>query len=187
MFEWFKKKNKVMTEEQLAPLREELAAVPKFQWVKTDKAGRVTEFKDVVVVNGMILVEFTDGTRVKYDMLGDAVMRIQDDSMLLNIAPDPVANHGVPINNATPHVSIGTPKPKSPIHALLEKQKSNPVPVEISIEMNLPPVSLYKVLSQSFDNADDDIVEFIVADLDVPMIRDAVRRAITNFYTGTNE
>jgi len=187
MFKWLKKKNKVMTEQDLIPLREELSAVPKFQWVKTDKAGRIVKFKDVVEVNGMVLVEFDDGTRVKYDMLGDAVMKIQDDTMLLNIEPDPVSSHGIPINGpASPvisNVNIGMAKPPaSPIHALLEKQKDNPVPVDISIELNLPPVSLYKVLSQSFENADDDIVDYIVADLDVPQIKEAVRSAIANFY-----
>lgn len=188
MFKWFKKKNKVMTEQDLMPLREELSQVPKFQWVKTDKAGRVTQFKDVVLVKDMILVEFTDGSRVKYDMLGDAVMKILDDSMLLEINGE-VVDNGQSLNVPPPTVNIGTPRPQAstnPVHALLAKQKTNPVPVEISIEMNLPPVSLYKVLAQSFDNADSDIVDFIVQDLDVPMIREAVREAITNFYTENN-
>lgn len=176
-----------MTEQDLLPLREELSKVPKFQWIKTDKVGRVTEFKDVVLVNDMVLIEFKDGSRVKYDMLGDAVMKIQDDSMLLDLSSAPVTEQS--IHTPPPTVSIGTPKPQqlaNPVHALLAKQKTNPVPVEISIEMNLPPVSLYKVLSQSFDNADNDIVDFIVADLDVPMIREAVREAITNFYKQNN-
>ena len=178
-----------MTEQDLMPLREELSKIPKFQWVKTDKAGRVTEFRDVVLVNDMILVEFTDGSRVKYDMLGDAVMKIQDDTMLLDINNDIVPADPQSLHTPAPTVSIGTPRPQqnaNPVHALLAKQKTNPVPVEISIEMNLPPLSLYKVLSQSFDNADSDIVDFIVQDLDVPMIREAVREAITNFYTQHN-
>lgn len=193
MFKWFKKKNKGMSPEQLVPFREELSAVPKFQWVKTDRAGKVTQFKDVVYQNNMVLVEFTDGSRVNYDMLGDAVMKIEDDSMLLDVQPEEInmSDYQIPVSNApAPTVKVGTPAPAkssaSPLHALLEKQKSDPVPVEISINLKLPPVSLYKVLSQSFENADEEIVEYIVADLDVPMIREAVREAITNFYSEEN-
>lgn len=191
MFGWFKKRKEkgMMTDEQLAVYKMELANVPKFQWLKTDKAGQVTYYKDVISVNNMVLVEFTDGSRVNYDLLGDAVMKIESDEMLLDIATesvDQMSQYNVPVSNApAPTVSIGKPqpqKPSSPIHALLEKQKSNPVPIEFSIDLNLPPVSLYNVLSQSFDNADEEIVEFIVAELDINKIKEAVKDAILNFY-----
>ena len=180
----------MMTDEQLAAYKMELSNVPKFQWLKTDKAGQVTYYKDVVSVNNMVLVEFTDGSRVNYDLLGDAVMKIESDDMLLDIATDSVnqmSQYNVPVHNApAPTVSIGKPqqhqKQMKPIHALLEKQKSNPVPIEFSIDLNLPPVSLYNVLSQSFENADEDVVEFIVADLDIDKIKEAVKDAILNFY-----
>jgi hypothetical protein len=190
MFGWFKKRKQgMMTDEQLAVYKMELSNVPKFQWLKTDKAGQVTYYKDVISVNNMVLVEFTDGSRVNYDLLGDAVMKIESDEMLLDIATesvDQMSQYNVPVHNApAPTVSIGKPQPQksySPIHALLEKQKSNPVPIEFSIDLNLPPVSLYNVLSQSFENADEEIVEFIVAELDINKIKDAVKDAILNFY-----
>lgn len=188
MFKWFKKnENKKMNADQLAPIKEELQSVPKFQWVKTEKTGHVVQFKDVVYSNGMILVEFNDGSRVNYDLLGDVVIKVEDDAMLLDLGTTEVQHTQVN------QVNIGKPKQvhqtssDTPVQALLRKQKPNVVPVEISIQLNLPSVSLYKVLSQSFENADDEIVQFIVADLDIQVIKDAVKEAILNFYHNDNE
>lgn len=187
MFGWLNKKKNKMTEEQLIPYWEELSAVPKFQWVKTDKAGQVCEFKGVSHQNGMILVEFTDGTRVNYDLLGDAVMKILDDSMLLEINGSPVQQAPVPAKAAPiGNVSIGKTQEENPIHALLKKQKDNPVPIEITVHMNLPPVALYGVLSSSFDNADEEIVDYVVSGIDVTKIKEAVKEAIINFYKDNN-
>lgn len=175
-----------MTDEQLIPFREELSKVPKFQWVKTDKAGRVVHFKDVIYHNNMMLVEFDDGTRVNYDLLGDAVMKIADDAMLLDIQPEtiPLVQQNIPISTA-PQVSIGK-RVGTPIQELLKKQKPNLIPIKISLELNLPSVSLYKVLAQSFDKADEEIVEYIVDDLDVPLIKEAVKKSIAKFYSEDN-
>lgn len=204
MFEWLKRRKKPkMTDDQIiSVIRDEMSQVPKFQWVKTHRAGEISMFRDVTVVDGSPYIEFQDGSRIKHDMVGDVVMKVADDSMLLDIGPggmDPTISSvdediyapipgqpNAPLRpGQQPNVNIGMPQPKpeSPIHSLLKKQKAEPVPIEISVNLKLPPVELYKVLSSSFDNADEEIVEFVVADLDVPMIKQAVKDAITQFYT----
>jgi hypothetical protein len=185
MYKWFAKKFKKdkMTEAYLANINEELSNIPKFQWIKTDRAGTISYFKSIIAMDETVFVEFKDGSRIKYELLGDIVMRIYDDSMLLHIE-----NVSAPINSPL-QVQIGKPavtNNSNPVYALLSKQKVNMVPIEISVELNLPAISLYKVLSQSFEEADNDIVEFIIADLDITKIRAAVRTAITNFYENTN-
>lgn len=176
---WFKRKNKKMTQEQLEPIREDLRTVPKFQWIKTENMGKVVHFKDVSEVNGMILVEFDDGSRVNMDMIGEVVLKVYNDSEILEMTPEEQYTPN------TPTVNIKKAQQQykdSPIQTLLRKQKPNMMNMEISIELNLPSHELYKVLSTSFDNADEEIVEFIVADLDVPLIKDAVRNAIKAYY-----
>lgn len=188
MFGFFKglKRKKKMTDEQLLPYWEELSAVPKFQWIKTERAGLVSYFQGVTHQNGMVLIEFADGSRVNYDMLGDAVMKIYDDTMLLDLGDEAVVQQPRPQHRTqVGPVSIGQPAQKeNPIHQLLNKQKENPVGISIEIQLNLPPAQLYAVLSSSFENAEDEIVDYVVQGIDVPAIKDAVRRAILNHYNG---
>lgn len=176
-----------MTPAQLEPFKEELSVVPKFQWVKSDKAGTISYYKDVVFFNSMILVEFTDGSRVNYDMLGDVVMKVMNDSDLLEVSND--THTAIEMGGGSPKVNIHkgqatkTQPKESPIQNLLKKQKQNPVCIDISIELNVPSPELYKVICSSFDNAEDEIVEFIVADLDLPLIKAAVQDAVKKYYS----
>lgn len=168
--------------EKIESLRTELSEVPKFQWIKTERLGEISYYKDVVDVNGTVFVEFNDGSRVNYNLLGDVVLKITDDSMLIDAALDLPSNAPTHVNGVSINKTAKTAVNDSPIRALLKKQKPNPVGIDISIELNLPSVNLYNVLNQSFENANAEIVDFIVADLDINVIKDAVKDAILKFY-----
>ena len=68
------------------------------------------------------------------------------------------------------------------IVSLLEKQKPNWVDVNIKLELNLPTKSLYNVLTSSFDNAEDEIIEFVVRDLDLEVVKESLRINIRQIY-----
>jgi hypothetical protein len=78
-------------------------------------------------------------------------------------------------------------KSESPIYKLLNKQKKNIVEVSIKLKLNLPPKELYGVLSSSFDDAEKEIIEFVLDGIDIDDIKkslsDSIRKGYYNLET----
>lgn len=182
---WLKKlfkKDKMLTTEELQSLKESLALVPAYQWVKTELTGTVCYFSDITFGDGVLFVEFTDGSRINYNLLDEMMVKLDSVDQALDINTQPVS-----LNQPVNQIGQAIIRPvaaikENPIHSLLKKQKPNGVGVDISLELNMPPKDLYKVLESSFDNAQDEIVEFIVADINIDNIRASVKEAIRKFY-----
>jgi hypothetical protein len=76
--------------------------------------------------------------------------------------------------------------PDNPIVSLLQKQKANWVEVGINLKLNLPTKNLYNVLTSSFEDAEEEIIEFVVRDLDIELIKDSLRINIKDIYNKGN-
>lgn len=181
---WFSNifNNNEMTQEKLDEIKSQLSAYPKFQWIKSERKGEVVLLKDVTFDKN-IWVEFNNGSRINYGLFDEYILKISSDGELLDFE-----------KNTPGQASVGTAKIKTtpikqdnPIYALLKKQKPNLSDVEISLKLNLPSSELYKVLGESFENAETEIINFIVADLDINMIKDSVKEAIQKYYTEKNQ
>jgi hypothetical protein len=75
---------------------------------------------------------------------------------------------------------------ENPIVSLLQKQKPNWVEVGIKLKLNLPTKNLYNVLTSSFEDAEKEIIEFVVNDLDLEIIKESLRINIKEIYKGGN-
>jgi hypothetical protein len=71
---------------------------------------------------------------------------------------------------------------ESPIYKLLKKQKNNWVSVTISLKLNLPPKSLYSVLVSSFDDAENEIIDYVTEGINIEDIRSALGKSILAYY-----
>jgi hypothetical protein len=89
----------------------------------------------------------------------------------------------VSISNDTKPV----PDKSSPIHSLLSKQKPNVVEVNLKLKINIPPKELYQVLCDSFENADDEIVEFCTKDIDLEQIKESISHSLKNMYASKKQ
>lgn len=176
----FNKNDKKMdaTPEQLEQIKMELSKYTKFQWIKGELVNNTAKLKDVVCERGLIFVEFENGSRINYALMDEYIYKAGSENDVLEIGPDQKQTAVAKVNSAT----ITPIKKESPIYALLKKQKTNIQSIDISLSLNLPTLELYKVLRESFDNSDKEIVEYIVADLSIDVIKNAVKDAITNFY-----
>lgn len=181
--EWFKniiKKIKMpaqVTPESLAMIRTELAMYKKFQWMKGERANYVTTLRDVTFDETNVWIEFQDGSRINYAKMDEYILKVMDDSELLEIKGD-APKQQQPIEAK---IAAATKK-DNPIYALLKKQKQNPQTVDISLTLNLPSAELYKVLSEAFENAEKEIVDYIVTDINVDTIKEAVKESIIKYY-----
>jgi hypothetical protein len=161
-----------------------------FQWIKGDDTSMIEKFRDVTVNGDLIFIEFQSGKRINQELLNEY--------MITYPAPPPTT----PSNPAALAPQINTPKPSdfsvtsidypdaknqtpdSPIYKLLKKQKKNIVEVSIKLKLNLPPKDLYTVLSGSFDDAEKEIIDFVLDGVDIDSIKASLADSIRkNYYS----
>jgi len=153
-----------------------------YKWTKGDNAGTVCEYESVFKdpTTGIIWINFKGGTRINYGLLNEYMMQIDSSSIVHN---EPVVQNNLPIKNVMLSESKSkVPDLENPIVSLLQKQKPNWVEVGINLKLNLPTKSLYNVLSTSFEDAEEEIIEFVVRDLDIEIIKESLRINIKDIY-----
>ena len=108
------------------------------------------------------------------------MMQIDASSIVHN---EPIIQNNPPIKNVMLSESKAkVPDLQNPIVSLLQKQKTNWVEVGINLKLNLPTKNLYNVLISSFEDAEDEIIEFVVRDLDLELIKESLRVNIKDIY-----
>ena len=153
-----------------------------YKWTKGDNAGNVCEYESVFKdpTTGIIWINFKGGTRINYGLLNEYMMQIDSSSIVHN---EPVVQNNLPIKNVMLSESKSkVPDLENPIVSLLQKQKPNWVEVGINLKLNLPTKSLYNVLTSSFEDAEEEIIEFVVRDLDIEIIKESLRINIKDIY-----
>ncbi len=157
-----------------------------YKWTKGDNDGEVCEYESIFKdpTTGIIWINFKEGKRINYALMNDFMMQIEPSSIKQG-ATEQVAN--IPIRNVMlSDTKAKVELPDNPIVSLLQKQKPNWVEVGINLKLNLPTKSLYNVLSSSFEDAEEEIIEFVVRDLDIELIKDSLRINIKDIYNKTN-
>ena len=154
-----------------------------YKWTKGDNSGTVCEYESVFKdpTTGIIWINFKGGTRINYALLNEYMMQIDASSIVHN---EPVSqNNNLPVKNVMLSESKAkAPDLENPIVSLLQKQKPNWVEVGINLKLNLPTKNLYNVLTSSFDDAEEEIIEFVVRDLDIEIIKESLRINIKDIY-----
>lgn len=157
-----------------------------YKWTKGDNDGEICEYENLYKdpTSGIIWINFKGGSRINYLLLNDFMLQIEPSAIKQGVI-EQVAN--IPMRNVM--LSDNKAKvtlPDNPIVSLLQKQKPNWVEVGINLKLNLPTKSLYNVLSSSFEDAEDEIIEFVVRDLDIELIKDSLRINIKDIYNKSN-
>ena len=136
-----------------------------YKWTKGDNSGTVCEYEDIFKdpTTGIIWINFKGGTRINYSLLEEYMIPIDSSAI---VHSEPIVYETTPIRNVMiSDARAKTKVPDNPIVSLLEKQKPNWVEVGINLKLNLPTKNLYSVLNSSFEDAEDEIIEFVVRDL----------------------
>lgn len=153
-----------------------------YKWTKGDSAGTVCEYENVFKdpTTGIIWINFKGGTRINYQLLNEYMIQIDSSSIVHSepVIPSQPAVKNVMLSDGKPTIKVSD----NPIVSLLEKQKPNWVEVGINLKLNLPTKSLYNVLTSSFEDAEDEIIEFVVKDLDIELIKESLRINIKDIY-----
>ena len=157
-----------------------------YKWTKGDNDGEICEYENLFKdpTSGIIWINFKGGSRINYLLLNDFMLQIEPSAIkegaIEQLASLPMRNVMLSDNKAK--VTL----PDNPIVSLLQKQKANWVEVGINLKLKLPTKNLYNVLTSSFEDAEEEIIEFVVRDLDIELIKDSLRINIKDIYNKAN-
>ena len=161
-----------------------------YKWTKGDRDGQVCEYESIFKdpTTGIIWVNFKDGSRINHGLINEYMMPLDPVQLgntqvakIITTPEERVFNSG-PVKNVMLPENNGIKADSNPIVSLLEKQKPNWVEVGIKLKLNLPTKNLYQVLTSSFEDADEEIIEFVVKDLDLEIIKESLRINIREIY-----
>jgi len=183
--------NKKMSlkDKTIEELQEELQ-VKDFQWLKGEQLGNIEKYKSVErdEGTGMVFVNFRSGGRINIELIEEYLdifpaQKVDYSTNFQEPIPKELAKPilASPAQRSKNHVS-SVEVEESPIYTLLKKQKSNWVNVSISLKLNLPPKSLYNVLISSFDDAENEIIDYVTEGIDIEDIRASLAKSILSYY-----
>lgn len=170
-----------------------------FQWIKGENAGGIEYFSRFVTEGDLEFLVFDSGNRLNKDLVSEYMETFPKAPVNLSGLPSDIKKAQVQTNPANrsevntinynkTQRGLGVQLDKSsPIYGLLNKQKPNMVDVDISIKINLPPKELYSVLTNSFDGAESEIVEYVIASLNIEDIKKSLSESILNTYYEVKE
>lgn len=193
-FKWpFKKKQKMEIKENNIQEAKAYYSAFDFQWIKGEDLSMIEKFKDVTQNGDMMFIEFESGKRINSELLQEFMITFPAQVKQQIVQPvhqiQQVPNNP-PVSNS--HFSVTsidyddkkTANQDSPIYKLLKKQKKNMVDISIKLKLNLPPKELYSVLSGSFEDAEKEIIDFVLDGVDLDSIKASLSESIKkNYYS----
>ena len=158
-----------------------------FQWIKGENLMNVVSFDIVTQQDDEFYIHFKDGSRINYNILEEYMTWYPSQRIEPRPAPTPVPQSqasvsSIKFGDAGSSVNEAS---QSPIYNLLARQKKKPVEIEFKIKVPLPSKDLFNVLTSSFDDAENEIVQFIIDSIDIDDIRNTLSKSIRENYYGS--
>jgi len=158
-----------------------------FQWIKGENLMNVVSFDAVVQQEDQFYIHFKDGSRINYGILEEYMTWYPSQRVESRPAPTPAPQSQASVSSIKfgDAGSAVNDASQSPIYNLLARQKKKPVEIEFKIKVPLPSKDLFNVLTSSFDDAENEIVQFIIDSIDIDDIRNTLSKSIRENYYGS--
>lgn len=109
------------------------------------------------------------------------------------IPPKPSAPKSSNFGTVTNAIRPTTPSPdltntidtSDPIYILMSKSKKTDSEITMNLTISLPAKNLYNIAKESFENGDEKFITYIVDELTVKEIKDAIKIALREMYDET--
>jgi hypothetical protein len=162
-----------------------------FQWIKGENLMNIVHYDKTVQQDDQFFIYFNNGTRINYGILEEYMTWFP--SQRKEVKPQPQVTQPAPASQASvSSIKFGdssnviSEASQSPIYNLLARQKKKPVEIELKIKVPLPSKDLFNVLTSSFDDAETEIIQFIIDSIDIDDIRNTLSKSIRENYYGTS-
>lgn len=179
-----------ITDQNVEEIRDKFKSM-EFQWIKGEYLSVSENYKNVVSNDNDIFIEFSSGRRINMDLLDEYLVYFPAQPKIPQTQQSTI--NETPIKKDSTVTSIVYDDQSkiysedSPIYKLLKKQKKNLVEISIKIKLNLPSKELYGVLSTSFEDADKEIIEFVLDGVDIDDIKASLAQSIRSNYYSVEE
>ncbi len=176
-----------ITDQTVEEIRDKFKSM-EFQWIKGENLSATENYKNAVSNGDSIFIEFSSGRRINMDLLDEYLVYFPAQPKIHHPEP-PMVSQPPSKRDSTVTAIVYDDHSKnsnedSPIYKLLRKQKKNLVEVSIKLKLNLPSKELYGVLSTSFEDADREIIEFVLDGVDIEDIKASLAQSIrSNYYS----
>ena len=87
-----------------------------------------------------------------------------------------------PVVASTPYLEPKKVESTDPVYILMSKSKKIDSDITMTMSISLPPKNLYDIAKESFDEGDEKFVEYIIENITVNEIKEALKIAITDMY-----
>lgn len=154
--------------------------VKTYQWTKGDRLGSVVKsIGETFIEDNVEYLVFNDGSMVNTALMGEYLIEIPSESeamLMSDIAPSPMQKverkkttpEPIQQTNYVQHVEL------SPLEKLLLDSKKNKETFSIDLEIDLPSIELMKVLADSYDNGEDQILKFLASSIKFEEIKEKI-------------
>jgi len=161
----------------LPKTREEELSESYFEWVKTERAGDVSKFKELLVVDNVEYIVFQDNTRVNSSLIGDVVLKHKHSDEIMGVQNELQEHIEIehkhvftPHENAqlrqTVHSQNVFSHDISPVTSILEKSKKKKQKIKFEVQLDMPSTDVLNIIRDNFANSDDEIYEFFMTKID---------------------
>jgi hypothetical protein len=171
--------------EKIEKTREEALAESHFEWVKTERQGDVCRFQTFLFENDTEYVLFTDGTRIRTDLIGDVVLAHRYPEEILGFDAElSNAPYVDPILSQQPQITQYATRvvETDPVVAILEKTKKKTEKITLTLNLKIPAPDLYNVIKENFDNTDEILLNSVMDQIHDNLLRDALKKELQTIY-----
>jgi len=162
-----------------------------YQWLKGDRAAEFVKWDgEIVNDDGVNYMIFQDGSRANEELINDFFIEVPNENEPFFIkefaTPQPNYIHpsfpdlGVENNPPLERVVNEAPSPSwfSPVEKLLTDSKKNKTTVNAAIVIDIPPVDLMRILSDSYENGEKLVLDYLASTINTDDIRKQIAHQI---------
>ena len=179
-----------ITDQNVEEIRDKFKSM-EFQWIKGEYLSGAEYYKNAVSNNNDIFIEFSSGRRINMDLLDEYLVYFPAQPKIPQPQQSTINQTQIKKDSSVTSIvyddQLKIYNEDSPIYKLLKKQKKNLVEISIKIKLNLPSKELYGVLSTSFEDADKEIIEFVLDGVDIDDIKASLAQSIRSNYYSVEE
>ena len=189
--------------ETQAKTREEIFQGSSFEWVKTERSGDLCQFQNFETDNGIEYVAFSDGSRIRIDLVGDVVLMHTHGSEVLGrelfvqpeqpeVVQPEVVQPQVQLNfveqtqeNQRANQELHTENRAivDPVVSILEKTKKRNEKLSLNLTVKIPSPELYSVIRENFENVDEILLQNVMDQIQESALREAIKKELQNIYS----
>jgi hypothetical protein len=154
--------------------------VKTYQWTKGDKMGNVVKtIGEKFIEDNIEYLVFNDGSMINTSIMNEYLIEIPSESeamLLSDIAPAPMqrVEKKKPTPAPAPQVHQVQEADLSPLEKLLLDSKKTKEVFTIDLEIDLPSIELMKVLADSYNDGEEQILKFLASSIKFEDIKEKI-------------